>query len=232
MIRVLDATSAETLFLSQSRRATCTSWACSGEATLPVPMAHTGSYAITMLSQLGTTSVHNGYKLKWMVWKQSAKPTPTLLVMFPKENWSWRNIVFTCISLQLLETDIKSFPSFPFFQQFTNACNHSKTLAQSICSFLSYKLELTIFSYYLYYSRLKYNKKKKIHVFGPHLKYEQKVQMYLVQMWTRYIYFFCLYLSPEGQYVICIPSKDTDHILKESHCKMISKFVLPHLFLQ
>ena len=38
-------------FLSHARTYSCTSLACSGVATLPVPMAHTGSYAITIALQ-------------------------------------------------------------------------------------------------------------------------------------------------------------------------------------
>lgn len=57
-MRVLDATSSDTFFLSQSRTDTWTSWACWGVATLPVPMAQTGSYAITISSQPGTLSAH------------------------------------------------------------------------------------------------------------------------------------------------------------------------------
>uniref|UniRef100_A0A2P2L0Q0 Triosephosphate isomeraseic-like n=1 Tax=Rhizophora mucronata TaxID=61149 RepID=A0A2P2L0Q0_RHIMU len=56
--RVFEATSVETFVLSQSRTATCTSCACWGVATLPVPIAQTGSYAITILSQLGTASAN------------------------------------------------------------------------------------------------------------------------------------------------------------------------------
>mmetsp|Transcript_45022 Transcript_45022/g.101648 ORF Transcript_45022/g.101648 Transcript_45022/m.101648 type:complete len:206 (+) Transcript_45022:360-977(+) len=47
----------------QSRMALCVSWACSGEAVTPVPMAHTGSYAITTRDlssralRMGTMSV-------------------------------------------------------------------------------------------------------------------------------------------------------------------------------
>jgi hypothetical protein len=40
-------TSTDTLSASHLRMAACTSCTCSGVATLPVPMAHTGSYAIT-----------------------------------------------------------------------------------------------------------------------------------------------------------------------------------------
>jgi hypothetical protein len=48
MMRVDSATSPDTCALSHPRSAACTSCACSLVATLPVPMAHTGSYATTM----------------------------------------------------------------------------------------------------------------------------------------------------------------------------------------
>lgn len=44
-MRVCEATSDDTLPLSHWRIPACTSCACSGLATLPVPIAHTGSYA-------------------------------------------------------------------------------------------------------------------------------------------------------------------------------------------
>ena len=47
MMRVDAATAGDTLDDSQLRSAACTSCACAGVATLPVPIAHTGSYAIT-----------------------------------------------------------------------------------------------------------------------------------------------------------------------------------------
>mmetsp|Transcript_20289 Transcript_20289/g.34992 ORF Transcript_20289/g.34992 Transcript_20289/m.34992 type:complete len:218 (-) Transcript_20289:124-777(-) len=45
------ATSWLTVLASQARKFLCTSWACSGVATFPVPIAHTGSYAITTFAQ-------------------------------------------------------------------------------------------------------------------------------------------------------------------------------------
>mmetsp|Transcript_9087 Transcript_9087/g.21395 ORF Transcript_9087/g.21395 Transcript_9087/m.21395 type:complete len:230 (+) Transcript_9087:111-800(+) len=46
-MRISSAVFSSTLALIQSRMALCVSCACSGEAVTPVPMAHTGSYAIT-----------------------------------------------------------------------------------------------------------------------------------------------------------------------------------------
>jgi hypothetical protein len=51
MMRVLAATAGLTLLCSQPRSFACTSCACAGVATLPVPIAHTGSYATTTLLQ-------------------------------------------------------------------------------------------------------------------------------------------------------------------------------------
>mmetsp|Transcript_66597 Transcript_66597/g.168741 ORF Transcript_66597/g.168741 Transcript_66597/m.168741 type:complete len:333 (+) Transcript_66597:45-1043(+) len=51
-IRTFSATSALTAVLRYSRIEACVSCAWSGVATLPVPIAHTGSYAMTMSSQL------------------------------------------------------------------------------------------------------------------------------------------------------------------------------------
>jgi hypothetical protein len=51
MMRVAAATSADTLAASHPRSAACTSCACAADATLPVPIAHTGSYATTMDAQ-------------------------------------------------------------------------------------------------------------------------------------------------------------------------------------
>ena len=48
---MLEATSGDTLVFNQSRMAAWTSWACSGVATFPVPIAQTGSYAITTSAQ-------------------------------------------------------------------------------------------------------------------------------------------------------------------------------------
>lgn len=45
------ATSSLTSFASQARMFLWTSCACSGEAVFPVPMAQTGSYAMTTLVQ-------------------------------------------------------------------------------------------------------------------------------------------------------------------------------------
>lgn len=74
MILVLEATSSETFFFSQPRTATWTSCACWGDATLPVPIAHTGSYATTILSQLGTASENTNNLLLLIefrhVWEQ------------------------------------------------------------------------------------------------------------------------------------------------------------------
>ena len=50
MMRVEAATGAETV-ARKERSFACTSCACAGDATLPVPMAHTGSYATTILPQ-------------------------------------------------------------------------------------------------------------------------------------------------------------------------------------
>merc|ERR1719253_1735385 len=49
-MRMFSAHSALTLVLSQSRSSLCVSCACSAEAETPVPMAHTGSYAMTTLA--------------------------------------------------------------------------------------------------------------------------------------------------------------------------------------
>ena len=54
MMRVASATAGDTLDASHERSLACTSCAWAGEATLPVPMAHTGSYATTTLDQSGT----------------------------------------------------------------------------------------------------------------------------------------------------------------------------------
>lgn len=98
MIRVLDATSADTFLASQSRTATCTSWACSGEATLPVPIAHTGSYAITMLSQLGTASVnykgcilHSPRRIKNYIWchGNENRQISVLKFVYGYSPWLW-----------------------------------------------------------------------------------------------------------------------------------------------
>lgn len=48
-ILTASATLELTVLLMYCRSALWTSWACSGVAVLPVPMAHTGSYAITTL---------------------------------------------------------------------------------------------------------------------------------------------------------------------------------------
>mmetsp|Transcript_18399 Transcript_18399/g.56465 ORF Transcript_18399/g.56465 Transcript_18399/m.56465 type:complete len:247 (+) Transcript_18399:533-1273(+) len=50
-MRTLDATAGETLEESQARILAWTSWACSGDAVTPVPMAQTGSYATAIESQ-------------------------------------------------------------------------------------------------------------------------------------------------------------------------------------
>ena len=49
MIRVLSATAVETAVERYTRMSACASCACAGVATLPVPMAQTGSYATTIL---------------------------------------------------------------------------------------------------------------------------------------------------------------------------------------
>jgi hypothetical protein len=43
MMRVASPTAGETRFESQARVSAWTSWACAAVATLPVPMAQTGS---------------------------------------------------------------------------------------------------------------------------------------------------------------------------------------------
>jgi hypothetical protein len=55
-ILVSSAAFSDTFSLSQARMAAWTSWACAVVATFPVPMAHTGSYAITILLQSLTSS--------------------------------------------------------------------------------------------------------------------------------------------------------------------------------
>jgi hypothetical protein len=50
-MRADAATAGDTLLCSHDRSLACTSCACAGVATLPVPMAHTGSYATTTLVQ-------------------------------------------------------------------------------------------------------------------------------------------------------------------------------------
>lgn len=45
-----------------------------------------------------------------------------------------------CISLQLLETDVKGFPGLSVFQKFTDASDYFESLAQGISCFLSYEL--------------------------------------------------------------------------------------------
>jgi len=57
MMRVSAATAAETLSAIHWRSHACTSWAMAGEATLPVPMAHTGSYATATLAQSFSVSL-------------------------------------------------------------------------------------------------------------------------------------------------------------------------------
>ena len=49
MMRVLSATAGETAVARNARMSACASCACALVATLPVPIAHTGSYAITTL---------------------------------------------------------------------------------------------------------------------------------------------------------------------------------------
>ena len=49
MMRVLSATEAETAEERYARMSAWVSCACAEVATLPVPMAQTGSYAITIL---------------------------------------------------------------------------------------------------------------------------------------------------------------------------------------
>lgn len=135
------ATSAETLFLSQSRSAACTSWACSGVATLPVPIAHTGSYAMTTLSQLGIASAHDGDCLSL-----------NTALLFSLCNlidcyYSWERkhqLEITCIGIKLLKTDVKSFPCFSFLQLLPDTSYDTKSLTQGIGSFLPYKLMLII----------------------------------------------------------------------------------------
>ena len=51
MMRVFSATDTDTCSASQLRSTACTSCACSEDAVRPVPIAHTGSYAMTTLSQ-------------------------------------------------------------------------------------------------------------------------------------------------------------------------------------
>ncbi len=58
MIRTDSATAAETFVFSHERSTACTSWAWAGDAVLPVPMAHTGSYATTILSQFVVRSAY------------------------------------------------------------------------------------------------------------------------------------------------------------------------------
>lgn len=143
------ATSAETLFLSQSRRAACTSWACSGVATLPVPIAQTGSYAMTTLSQLGIASAQDGG-----CWSLNT------VVLFSQYNLidcyrSWEKkhqLEITCIGFKLLKTDIKSFSCFSLLQLFPDTSYYTKSLAQGIGSFLPYKLKLIIFQSNFKYS--------------------------------------------------------------------------------
>mmetsp|Transcript_16677 Transcript_16677/g.41979 ORF Transcript_16677/g.41979 Transcript_16677/m.41979 type:complete len:307 (-) Transcript_16677:150-1070(-) len=70
-IRTFSATSALTAVLRYSRIEACVSCAWSGVATLPVPIAHTGSYAMTMSSQLvilGRTAVN------WRLFTSSVLP--------------------------------------------------------------------------------------------------------------------------------------------------------------
>mmetsp|Transcript_10388 Transcript_10388/g.44192 ORF Transcript_10388/g.44192 Transcript_10388/m.44192 type:complete len:305 (-) Transcript_10388:182-1096(-) len=50
-MRTADATAGDTALAMNARMPACTSCACSGVATFPVPMAHTGSYAMTTLAQ-------------------------------------------------------------------------------------------------------------------------------------------------------------------------------------
>lgn len=47
-MRVVSATEDETSLARKARMSAWASWACAEVATLPVPMAQTGSYAITI----------------------------------------------------------------------------------------------------------------------------------------------------------------------------------------
>jgi hypothetical protein len=59
MIRVACATAGETAVERNARMSACVSCACFEVATFPVPIAHTGSYAMTMLLPPPCTHKYN-----------------------------------------------------------------------------------------------------------------------------------------------------------------------------
>lgn len=117
-----------------------TSCACSGVATLPVPIAQMGSYAITTLAQqlifaaifqslLPPTSLQRYWRYKSLYWSVDTwhlKQTIIFLQLSQVLAWwnagkSYSVLRITCNSLCLPGDNIRCLISLSFLQRFTNA---------------------------------------------------------------------------------------------------------------
>mmetsp|Transcript_75098 Transcript_75098/g.218012 ORF Transcript_75098/g.218012 Transcript_75098/m.218012 type:complete len:210 (+) Transcript_75098:163-792(+) len=99
-IRMLSATSADTADFKYARIAACVSCAWSGVATLPVPIAQTGSYAITTLDQSLTFVVMAD---NWRLFTSSVLPASRSSKVSPMQNTtfkpaSWHFAIFSAVS--------------------------------------------------------------------------------------------------------------------------------------
>ena len=98
---MFEAISAEPIFSTSSRIAAHTSCASSGVATLPVPIAHTGSYAITIFFSSGFVN-HSRPARTWRITWLTCAPDSRIANSSPTQKIGIISLARAALILRLI----------------------------------------------------------------------------------------------------------------------------------